>query len=172
VAGHEAGHAVVAWHFGSWPRQIRVNVSEKGSSGDTDRLNISGKDADIAISMAGYAANTDLQGVSKEEAWRTAGDDIDLMRGRYSCSDDDLERGAAEARRILDSMLAPWEKLRDFLNELDVMQYDDIAMCINGRVVYPPCSKCGKVVDIQVDQHIATSSAGRLFCGLCTAHMR
>lgn len=165
IAGHEAAHAVVAYRLGTWPRGARMH-DRGGCSQATGRLLKGSQQADIAISMAGYAANMKFHGMAESEARYVASADFSLMKERYSCSPEELERGAEESRLILGESERAWELVGDHLKEIGFAPYDRIAQCVTGEMhtPLPRCSVCGKGIDPQSDRNIAVTSSGKLIC--------
>lgn len=176
VAGHEAGHAVVAWHHRQWPVYISIDigVAKNGAidcAGATMRPVIPDRDIDVAISMAGAIANTDLQGVSYYKAVRGARDDFAELRGRWPDTDA-WAPGFTNARRILEENAVSWARLRDALIDASVngeghLVFSAISGSIAGSVVTLRCSGCSNILDMDYDPNLRQISQHELLCGTC-----
>jgi len=175
VAGHEAGHAVVAWRYRQWPVSIsiEVGVTESGviaCAGETVRPVALERDIDVAISMAGAMADTDLQGISQHQAVSGAGDDITELRGRWPDTDTWVP-GFTAARRILEESVVPWARLRDDIMDASVngrgyLVFSAISRSITGSVVTLRCSGCSRILDMDYDPYLRHVDH-EILCGAC-----
>jgi hypothetical protein len=178
VAGHEAGHALVAWHYKRWPLSINIDVSVTTDGrikrgGETLRSTACDRDVDVAISVAGFVANTDLQGVARDEAKRCAYDDFAELCERYPATEGWLP-GFTNSRLILSdqNQHAPWVRLRDTLidaseNGNGWIAFSTISRCIIRRILTLRCHLCRNVVDMDRDPYLRQLDQGDLLCGRC-----
>jgi hypothetical protein len=128
------------------------------------------RNIDVAISMAGAMADTDLQGIGQRQAVSGADDDIAELRRRWPDTDTWVP-GFTAARRILEENAVPWTRLRDDLMDVSVngrgyLVFSTISRSITGNVVTLRCSGCSRILDMDYDPYLR-QIGHEILCGAC-----
>ena len=139
AAGHEAGHAVVAWHYGARIDLVTVVpfIMDDGTQagGCVKAAGLRSRRAEAACDLGGYAANITLQHVPADAAWRAAGDDVRRLR------DDGVPEDArtvyiGAASDILTRRRKQWERLCTRLLTADSLSWREAADILGRRDPY------------------------------------
>ena len=130
AAGHEAGHAVVAWHYGARIDLVTVIPFTMGdgtqAGGCVKAAGLRSRRAEAACDLGGYAANITLQDVPADMAWRAAGDDVRRLR-EAGIPHDARTAYIGAASDILTRRRRQWERLCTRLLTADSLSWREAA---------------------------------------------
>jgi hypothetical protein len=139
AAGHEAGHAVVAWHYGACIDLVTVvpfTMDDGTQAGGCVKVaGLRSRRAEAACDLGGYAANTTLQHVPADAAWPAAGDDVRRLR-RAGIPEDAWTVYTGAASDILTRRRRQWERLRTRLLTADTLSWREAAAILGRRDPY------------------------------------
>ena len=121
VAGHEAGHAVVAWHYGA-----HIDLKAGG---------FRSRRAEAACDLGGYAANITLQHVPADAAWQAAGDDVRRLQDA-GVTQDAWTAYIDAASDIVSRRRRQWDRLRTRLLTADSLSWREAATILGRRDPY------------------------------------
>ena len=139
AAGHEAGHAVVAWHYGAHIDHVTVApvTATDGTEarGCVKAGGLRSRRAEAACDLAGYAANITLQHVPADAAWQAARDDMrrlkdaDILQDVWAAYID-------AASNILTRRRKQWDRLCTRLLTADSLSWAEAATILGPRDPY------------------------------------
>ena len=141
AAGHEAGHAVVAWHYGARIDLVTVVpfTTDDGTEagGCVKAAGLRSRRAEAACDLGGYAANITLQRVPADAAWRAAGEDVRRLRDA-GVPEDAWTVYIGATSDILTRRRRQWERLCTRLLTADSLSWREAADILGP----PRCLRC------------------------------
>jgi hypothetical protein len=123
IAGHEAGHAIVAHHFGSYVSEIKIGGLDDCQGVTWCPAGHRSRRAMITVALAGLAADLELLGLDPAES--CAGEDYSLAQSLVS-SEDMIGRRLEDACKILWKHRAQWQRLTERLMTVDELTATEI----------------------------------------------
>jgi hypothetical protein len=139
AAGHEAGHAVVAWHYGAYIDKVTVIpftlADGTQAGGCVKAAAFRSRRAEAACTLAGHAANITLQGIDAATAWEAAQGDVRDLRAA-GVPDDTWPVHMGFACGILEKRRRQWERLYTRLLTVDELPWREVATILGRRDPY------------------------------------
>ena len=136
VAGHEAGHAVVAWHYGAHIDLVTIVPFTTGGGTEAGGCVKAGgfrsRRAEAACDLGGYAANITLQHVPADAAWQAAGDDVRRLQDA-GVPQDAWTAYIDAASDIVSRRRKQWDRLRTRLLTADSLSWREAATILGRR---------------------------------------
>jgi hypothetical protein len=140
AAGHEAGHAVVAWHYGAHIDHVTVvpvTTSDGTEAGGCVKAGgLRSRRAEAACDLGGYAANITLQHVPADAAWHAARDDMRRLK-EANILHDAWAAYIDAASGILIRRRRQWDRLCTRLLTADSLSWREAAAILGPRDPLP-----------------------------------
>lgn len=169
VAGHEAGHAVVASLLRAWPE---VTITPPPVfSGNTNRLTARNKIEDIAINRAGGVADELQCNRAPQLAVSQSGDNENLRTRHPGISGQVVNSSLQLARKILLENRDSWMRVRDSLLRTDFPDWKELVLLVEGDEARLVCGRCEQVFEIDNLAEMMHDVDGRQVCEHCSAKM-
>jgi hypothetical protein len=139
VAGHEAGHAVVAWHYGAHIDLVTIVPFTTGGGTEAGGCVKAGgfrsRRAEAACDLGGYAANITLQHVPADAAWQAAGDDVRRLQDA-GVPQEAWTAYIDAASDIVSRRRKQWDRLRTRLLTANSLSWREAATILGRRDPY------------------------------------
>ncbi len=168
LAGHEAGHATVAWFMQTWPH---VALNGNSGGGKTLRLAARNDHESIAIVMAGIEADR-LQRIELVKVQFAQLQDWSNLRVRYPSPTIAETTPARElARGTLLKSRNEWWQIREQLLVTDHVDWREITSLVTGEEPRLICARCGRAFEVDDPSYMTRDMDGQPVCSLCASRM-
>lgn len=168
LAGHEAGHATVAWFMYTWPH---VALNGNSGGGETLRLAARNDHESIAITMAGIEADL-LQRIDSVKVQFAELQDWSNLRARYPSATITEATPARElARGTLLKNRNEWWRIREQLLVTDHVNWREISSLVTGKEPSFICARCSRAFEVEDPSYMTRDMDGQPVCSLCASRM-